>query len=56
MVQKIERAYFDKEAKLWKVGKEGQPKWLSKEACNEEILLIFADRLKNLKDKLESVK
>ena len=52
----INRAYRDKVTGLWKVGKDGEPKFRTKEACNEEILIQLAERLKELKERIESGK
>jgi hypothetical protein len=47
------RAYLDKETGLWKLGKDGVPKWKTKEACQEEWICILAERLRKLKENIE---
>ena len=50
------RALFDKETGLWKLGKDGVPKWKTRAACEEEWLHILAERLKKLKERIEYAK
>ena len=50
------RSLLDKETGLWKLGKDGEPKWKTREACDEEWLLILAERLKKLIERTKDVK
>lgn len=50
------REYLDKATGLWKWGRNGTPKFRTKEAAKEEGLIILAERLKKIQDKIVSVK
>jgi hypothetical protein len=50
------REYLDKETGLWKLGKDGEPKFRTREACREEFYIQLAERLKKLKERIEYAK
>lgn len=50
------REYLDKATGLWKWGHNGVPKFRTKEAAKEEGLIILAERLRQIRDRIVSVK
>lgn len=49
------KAYQDKESGLWKWGKRGEPIYNSKGEAEKIGMQILTDRLRYIRDKLESV-